>query len=86
MRRVPSPPGGDQQHRHRRVLQHGVEQQFALHEALALFTQHVAEFAVCGDEFGQFILAAPVDAEVVFAVAVGVHAAGQRTQQGFQRR
>jgi hypothetical protein len=49
----------DQQHRHRRVLDHGVEQQFALHQRQALLAQRIAETVVRGDQFRELALAAP---------------------------
>ena len=51
--------GIDQQHRHRRVLHHRVEQQLALHQAQALFAQGVAERAVAGDQVSQLAAAFP---------------------------
>jgi len=67
---------GGKQHRHRRVLHHGVEHQFALRQALALFAQDLAQLPVRSDHFAQFVVAAPVHAEVVLAVAVAADAAG----------
>ncbi|MNV54300.1 hypothetical protein D3C71_1464860 [compost metagenome] len=77
--------GGDQQHRHRGVLHHGVQQQFALHQALALCAQHFAQFAVCLHQVTQFVIAGPVDAEVVLTVAVAAGGARQRPHQRAHR-
>ncbi|MNV40651.1 hypothetical protein D3C71_1322660 [compost metagenome] len=77
---------GEQQHRHRRVLHHGVEQQLALHQCLALLAQHFAEFGVGFHQLRELIIAAPMHTEVVLAVAVAAGGAGQRTQQRADRR
>ena len=68
--------GSDQQHRHRRVLHHRVQQQFALHQSLSLFAQHVAQFRVRAHQVAQVVASVPVDAEVVLAVAIGADTAG----------
>ena len=71
----------DQQHRHRRVLHHGVEQQFALHQRKALLPQSVAKAVVAGDQLPEFALPAPGEAEAEIAVAVAVDGTGQRPEQ-----
>ena len=50
---------GHQQHGHRRVLHHGVEQQLALHQVQALLAQHVAKRIVRRHQVGQFIVLRP---------------------------
>jgi hypothetical protein len=70
-----------QQHGHRRVLHHGVEQQLALHEVEALFAQHLAEGVVGVDQVGQLVVLAPVQAEGKVAVAVARHRALQGAEQ-----
>jgi hypothetical protein len=72
---------GDQQHGDGGVLHHGVEQQFALHQAQALLAQHVAQRVVGGDQVAQFIVVRPVQAEGKIAVAVAGDGAGQRAVQ-----
>ncbi|KAG1269953.1 hypothetical protein G6F65_013479 [Rhizopus arrhizus] len=77
--------GRDQQHRHRRVLHHGVEQQFALHQPLPLRTQHIAQLAVRLHQVAQLIIARPVHAEVVLTIAVAAGGAGERAHQRAHR-
>jgi len=72
---------GDQQHRHRRILHHRVQQKFALHQALPLCTQHIAQFAVCLHQVAELVIAGPVHAEVVFAVAIAAGGARQGPHQ-----
>ena len=73
--------GIHQHHRHRRVLHHGVEQQFALHQAQALFAQRVAQGVVRAHQFAHLVAALPRQAEAEITVAVAVHRAGQRAEQ-----
>ncbi|KAG0953689.1 hypothetical protein G6F31_013370 [Rhizopus arrhizus] len=80
-----SAAGRDQQHRHRRVLHHGVEQQFALHQPLPLRTQHIAQLAVRLHQVAQLIIARPVHAEVVLTIAVAAGGAGERAHQRAHR-
>ena len=79
------PAVADQQHRHRRVLHHRVEQQLALHEREPLFAQHAAEFVVRGDEVAEFVAVLPAQAETEIAVAIAERGAGERPEQR-QRR
>ncbi len=76
---------GEQQHRHRRVLHHGVQQKFALHQRLPLFAQYIAQFGMGLHKLGEFIVAAPVHAEIEFAVAVAAGGAGECPQQRADR-
>ena len=75
---------GRQQHRHRGVLHHGVQQQFALDQVLALLPQHLAQLGVGAHQLADLVVAGPVHAEVELAVAIGVDAAGQGPEQRAQ--
>ena len=72
---------GHQQHGHGRVLHHGVEQQFALHQVQPLFSQHVAERIVSRHQVGQFIVLRPAQAERKVAVLVAGDGAAQGAEQ-----
>ncbi len=71
-----------QEHRDRRVLHHGIEQQFALHQVQALIAQRIAEIVVRLDQFADFIIAFPAYRKTVVAVAIAADGAGQRAKQG----
>ena len=75
-----------QHHRHRRVLHHGVEQQFALHQRDSLLAQCIAERVVRIHQFDQIAVFVPGDAETEIAVAIARHRTGQRAEQRAQRR
>jgi hypothetical protein len=51
------PPAVDEQHRHRRVLHHRVEQQLALHEVEPLLAQHRAQRVVRFHEVADLVVA-----------------------------
>ncbi|EEF22579.1 conserved hypothetical protein, partial [Ricinus communis] len=75
-------PGlADQQHGHRRVLHHGVQQQLALDQVEALLAQYRAECIVGGHQVAQLIVLRPVQAEGKVAVLVAGDGAGQRAEQ-----
>ena len=52
-----------EQHGHRRVLHHGVEQKFTLDQLQALFAQHAAQRVVGGHQVAHFVVLGPVQAE-----------------------
>jgi hypothetical protein len=71
----------DQHQRGRRVLHHGVEQQLALEQVLALLAQHAAKLVVRGNQLAKLVAPARADREAEVAVAERDHAARQRANQ-----
>ena len=76
----------EQQHGHRRVLHHGVEQQLALDQLQLLLAQGFADRVVAGDEVAELVVARPPQAEAVVAVAVAERGAGEGPDQRAHRR
>ncbi len=74
-----------QQHRHRRVLYHGIEQQLTLHQIDALRPQGVAQRVMGLDQIGQIGMTIPVDAKTEIAIAIGIDSSRQGTKQGSHR-
>jgi len=67
------------------MLHHGVQQQFALHQILALFAQCVPQFVVRLDQRAQFIAATRAQRDAEITVAVTRDAARQGAQQASHR-
>jgi len=78
--------GVDQQQRHRRVLHHGVEQQFTLFEVLALFAQGMAQGVVLGHEVAELVVGTGGQRGAEVAVAITQHRAFERANEAAQRR
>ena len=70
-----------QHQRHRRVLHHGIQQQFALRQMLTLVTQGLSQRVVHADQIAQFVAPIHRDREAEIAVAITGHRAFQRAQQ-----
>ena len=75
----------DQHQRDRRVLHHGIEQQFTLHEVRALLAQGRRQFIVRRHQFAEFIVAIGDQRQAEIPFAVARHGARQRAQHLLDR-
>ena len=74
-----------QHQRHRGVLHHGIQQQLALHQVLALFAQGLPQLVVHGDQATQFIPPVDGDGQAEIPIAIARHRPFQRPQQPVDR-
>ena len=78
-------PASASTQRDRRVLHHGVEQQLALDQVLALLAQRLAELVVRAHEIAELVVAAGRQRQAEVAVAIARHAASS-ARSSAQRR